>query len=87
MTNLLEKHYPEKLKTLDLTGAQNLVKEIEIALRQKPHSHWAFGKLSAIAYNSPHWLILKEVKDDIRDNFSAVANIIGTDLTHRIQIF
>lgn len=75
---------PEKI--YDLTGAQNIVKEMATRL-QRQTNQWAIGKLNAIAHNAPHWMIIKETKEDIRDNYTAIATILGVDLTERIKNF
>ena len=83
MTNLSTIKQPPKL-TFDLSEADELVNQVEAALRYETHPV-AKGIISCIEFRTPSWKIIKDLKELIREDYSTMAMLLGISLVTEIE--
>lgn len=75
-------------KTFNYLQQMDIVIRMETALAMAGESNIVVYMLkNAIRTKQPTSLIIKETKEMIRDNYNAIAGILGTTLTDTIKIF
>lgn len=83
-------HISSTIYTYDLTESAEIVRLIGEAVKNN-NACLALGIKNVIAHKDinkiPDWKIILEVKECVKDNFSAMSKMIGTSLCQRIKCF